>query len=91
MTQATCSLPDAPGVHSGLTWRNDAVNTRPPKAIGLQELRVLEDADFGGDWKCGFDLFGGVGGAETKQFQVPDARLPIFRGGDICVIKNDYY
>lgn len=33
----------------------------------------------------------GGGGAETKQFQVPDARLPIFRGGDICVIKKDYY
>lgn len=28
------------------------------------------------------------GEAETKQFQVPDTRLPIFRGGDICVIKN---
>lgn len=66
LTQATCSLPDAPGVHSGLTWRNDAVNTRPPKAIGLQEIRVLEDADFGGDWKCGFDLFGGGGGGRNQ-------------------------
>lgn len=57
-TQATCSLPDAPRVHSGLTWRNNA-HTKPPKAKWLQELWVLEEADLGGDWKCGFDPFGG--------------------------------